>query len=177
MMSQLVLAKCNQIIKLFLEIPMLKIFMTLAILAKRVKDGQLPEAALFVSMDDKEKSLRKALVHETLKSVEDWKASLEKDHKGRPTYFLMVYRAVFEPDQIVLAENAKTLPEFFVPTESDKVIQEFNGFLEQYEGLLRRFESNQTPVAKHSLEAAISPVLSRGTALQRSLKDIKSRPR
>lgn len=173
-LSQLVLAKCNNIIKLFLEVPMLKIFMTSAHLSKQVKDGKLPEEILFSNLEAKERDLRRQIILETLKSVEDWKHQLEKDHKGKPTYFLMIYRAIFEPNQIVIAEEAKTLPDYFVPTEDDIMIKRFNELSDQYQSLLNKFNPSHRGVNKQELETAVSPVLNKALDVQKSLRDIRS---
>ena len=175
MLSQLMMAKCNQIIKLFLEIPMLKIFMTMAVLSKQVKDGEIPEDSLFGADDGKDASLRKSLIQETLKALDDWKSLLEKDHKGKPTFFLMIHRAVFQSDQIVIEEDAKNLPDFFVPTEKDHVIRQFNDLSEKYQNLLSKFSPGQKGITKSILEASIMPVLNFALDVQASLRDIRSR--
>lgn len=174
MLGQLVQAKCNQIIKLFLEIPMLKIFITLAILSKHIKDGKISEETMFSSLDGKEKELRRENILETLKIVEDWKHHLEKDHKGKPTYFLMIYRAVFQSEQIIVAEDAKALPDFFVPTEEDYLIKQFNELSDKYQSLLSQFSPSHTGISKHTLENAITPVLNKALEVQKILRDMKS---
>ena len=172
----MVLARCNQTIKLFLEMPIIKIFLTCACLSYRIRESQAEEKELFGSKEEGELAAtkKKLCIMGILNAVEDWKKALEKDHKGKYTYFLMIYKAVLRPDQVSLNMEAKNLIDLFGPTEKDDTVSNFNQISTEYQDLLSRFSPGKSNVDRETLESSISPLYEKSKVFQSKMKGLVS---
>lgn len=175
-LRDLVLARCNQTIKLFLEIPVLKIVLACACISFQIKEKLMPETELFAETDANTKSKRQAFIDEMLATINLWKINLSKDHKGKATFFLMIFRSVYEPDHILLNQDAKNLIDFFQPTELDPYVVKFKKFLSSYQDLLEKFSPRKSAVERAHLESSIQPIKVKGQQLLDELREFYSKP-
>lgn len=80
-------------------------------------------------------------VQEMMRLVTDLGKNLGRDHSGRATYFLMIDKAVFYPDQLQLNLNAATISELFVPDNQDELIVGYQYLANEHQQIVHELDS------------------------------------
>lgn len=173
-------AKCNQTIKLFLtENNYLKDFVTCALACKAIKDKRKPESELFKKTDGSpgDAAARTEFIDLVLKYVEDWKNTLGRDSKGKYTYFMMIHKSVFLPDEVKVNLDGKSISETFVPSEKDPLIIGYAEFSKDYQGSIDRLAKYTTlkDAEKKKTEENAKKCIERGTEIHRCLREVESK--
>lgn len=149
--------------------------MTYACLCYQIKTHKADDSALFGDSTGSQADVakRRQCIEAVLTVVEDWMVALERDHRGKSTYFLMIYKAVLHPDQVTVNMDATNLIDFFVPTEKDPIIVNFSRLSSAYEDLLTRF-GGKSSIDRESLSSSISPLYDDCRSFQSDMKALIS---
>lgn len=145
-LREAVLFKNNQVMKAFLvETSALKVFLTCSLLARGVRSGRAQPSQLFGENDKDGSSSgmtpeKTEFIEEVLNTVEEWNTHLARDHKGKLTFFMMIHKAVFFPEEISYNPDYSSLQEAFKPTSQDPLTQQYQLLNKAYEELNQQFE-------------------------------------
>ncbi len=171
-------SKVNLVIKIFLiDSGILKSILNCAAAAKRIKENSLSELDLFAEIPQNEKHLRDEFIGFVVKMINDWKDLLGKDHKGKVTSFLMIHRALYNPEEVDLNFESTNLYEIFTPSERDPLISKYIQYSLEYELLNDKLSNPQhfgRTGSNPLTEQSIVSLVQRGNDLYKKLGEFES---
>ena len=176
LLVDLMRSKCNQVFIIFLkDNGTLKEILNLATFCKQIKDKQIDEMKLFPRVSPEDRTKRQEFIDLMLKSISEWHSQLGKDHSGKCTYFLMLYKAIMNPEEITVDIDSPNLQDTFHPTEKDSLIQRYTKFCAEYEEAMEyamNTPADANAQAKSRAEEFIERATQRGSDLYKALKEV-----
>ena len=116
-------------------------------------------------------------VQEMVRLVTDLGKNLGRDHSGRATYFLMIEKAVFHPDQLQLNLNAASISELFVPDNQDDLIVRYQYLANEHQQILHELDSvkEKGEEQRKYFEPKLLSCEKNARPLRQQLSDLESR--
>lgn len=173
----MVRSKVNLVIKAFLtEGGILKSFLNCTAIAKRIKDNKMKESELFSDIKTSETRQREEFIDLVLGVLTEWRNLLGMDHKGKATYFIMMHKAVFKPDEVDLNFESTTPYDIFSPTDKDPLIIDYRKYSQDYENLIEIVSKNPNMSKLYvNIDLSVGNLVQRGTELAKKLKEFDSK--